>query len=68
MSFYYRGIPRNVVTLTVTQVIQGLLQKRADPNRKTSKDEPKLGFPPWVSALDLAAFYKHNDAGLFSSS
>ena len=39
-------------------LLQGLLSQRADPNRRTSKDEPKLGFPPWVSALDLALFYR----------
>ena len=44
------------------EVIEGLLRQRADPNRRTSKDEPTLGFPLWVSALDLAVFYKHNDA------
>ncbi|CAE7360324.1 ASB3 [Symbiodinium natans] len=44
------------------QLIEALLKQRADPNRRTSKDEPKLGFPPWVSPLDLAVFYRHNDA------
>lgn len=43
-------------------LIEGLLARRADPNRLTSKDEPKLGFPFWMSALDLAVFYKHNEA------
>ena len=43
-------------------VVKGLLARHADPNRRTAKAEPKLGFPPWVSALDLAIFYKHNDA------
>ncbi|CAE7699901.1 unnamed protein product [Symbiodinium sp. CCMP2592] len=44
------------------EVLRGLLEKRADVNRRTSKDEPMLGFPPWVSALDLAVFYKHQEA------
>ena len=34
------------------EVAQGLLARRADPNRKTAK-------PPWMSALDLAIFYRH---------
>ena len=42
-------------------LIEALLQERADPNRRTAKDEPKLGFPPWVSALDLAVSFKHNE-------
>ena len=44
------------------EVLRGLLEKRADVNRRTWKDEPSLGFPPWVSALDLAVFYKHHEA------
>ncbi|CAE7224684.1 mask-1, partial [Symbiodinium natans] len=44
------------------EVLQGLLEGRADVNRRTSKDEPVLGFPPWMSALDLAVCYKHHDA------
>ena len=36
------------------EVLQGLLEKRADVRRRTSKDEPALGLPPWMSALDLA--------------
>ncbi|CAE7515570.1 Asb3 [Symbiodinium natans] len=43
------------------QVVEGLLLRRANPNRRTSRDVPKLGFPPLMSALDLAVFYKHND-------
>ena len=41
-------------------LIEGLLRKRADVNRRTSKDEPNLGVPFWVSALDLCMFFKHN--------
>ncbi|CAE7316189.1 ANKRD17, partial [Symbiodinium natans] len=44
------------------QVVAGLLARRANPNRRTTKAEPKLGFPPWMSALDMAIFYKHNAA------
>ena len=43
------------------RVVEGLLAQHADPNRRTAKQEPKLGFPPWMSVLDLAIFYKHND-------
>eukprot|EP00439_Symbiodinium_sp_Y106_P033238 s1911_g3.t7 len=44
------------------EVLRGLLEQRADVNRRTSKDEPMLGFPPWMSALDLSVFYKHHQA------
>ena len=44
------------------QVVAGLLAQRAQLNQRTSKPEPKLGLPPWMSALDLAIFYKHNEA------
>ena len=44
------------------EVLRGLLKKRADVNRRTWKDEPLLGFPPWMSALDLAVFFKHHAA------
>ena len=30
-----------------------------------AKDEPQLGFPLWMSALDLAAFFKHQEATQF---
>ena len=43
-------------------VIGGLLLHRADPNRLTTKTEPKLGLPLWMSALDLAMLYRNNDA------
>ena len=35
-------------------VLRGLLELHADVNRLTSKDEPMLGLPPWMSTLDLA--------------
>ena len=44
------------------QVLRALLQQLADVNRLTSKDEPMLGFPPWVSALALTVFFKHHEA------
>ena len=44
------------------EVLRGLLEKRADVNRRTWKEEPSLGFPLWMSALDLAVFYKHREA------
>jgi len=45
-----------------TDVIEGLLRQRADPNRRTSKDQPKVGCPVSMSALDLTMLFKHNDA------
>ena len=53
---HYAALAGNV------EVLRGLLEKRANVNQRTSKDEPLLGFPPWVSALDLAVFYKHHEA------
>ena len=44
------------------EVVQGLLARRADPNRWTTKPEPTLGFPPWASALGLASYYGHSSA------
>ena len=44
------------------RVMEGLLAQAADPNCRTRKAEPKLGFPAQVSALDLALWYKHQDA------
>ncbi|CAE7362141.1 ASB3 [Symbiodinium natans] len=52
---HYAALSGNV------KVVEGLLQRRADPNRRTWQPEPKLGFQPWVSALDMAIFYKHNE-------
>ena len=43
-------------------VLQGLLDAKSSVNRRTSKDEPRLGFPPWMSALDLALFFRHHEA------
>eukprot|EP00439_Symbiodinium_sp_Y106_P063544 s2342_g9.t2 len=48
-----------------TEVLRGLLEQRADVNWRTSKDEPMLGFPIWMSALDLASFFKHQEATQF---
>ncbi|OLP84592.1 2-5A-dependent ribonuclease [Symbiodinium microadriaticum] len=44
------------------EVLRGLLGQRADPNRRTSKDEPTLGLPPWISAVELAVAFKHHEA------
>ncbi|CAE7874840.1 Ankk1, partial [Symbiodinium sp. KB8] len=44
------------------EVLRGLLEKRANVNRRTWKDEPMLGFPFGMSALDLAVFFKHQEA------
>ncbi|CAE7549321.1 ANK2 [Symbiodinium microadriaticum] len=44
------------------EVLRALMQQLADVNRLTSKDEPMLGFPPWVSALTLAVFFRHHEA------
>ena len=45
-----------------TTVLRGLLEQRANVNRRTPKDEPGLGFPFWMSALDFALFFKHHEA------
>ena len=45
-----------------TVVLGGLLEQRADVNKRTSREEPMLGLPRWMSALDLAAHYKHRAA------
>ncbi|CAE7940604.1 ANKHD1 [Symbiodinium sp. KB8] len=38
------------------EVIQGLLQKRADVNIQTKKDQWLLGMPPWASALAVSEY------------
>ena len=43
-------------------VVAGLLALRAHLDQRTTKPEPKLGLPPRMSSLDLAIFYKHNEA------
>ena len=43
-------------------VCRSLLEKKAKLNRRTPKNEPAVGFPPWMSALDLALFFKHHEA------
>ena len=42
-------------------VVSGLLKRRAEPNNRSFKDQPQLGFAPLVSALDLALTFKHNE-------
>ena len=44
------------------QALEALLARCADPNRRTTKPDPRLGFPFWMSPLDLAVFYGHNHA------
>ncbi|CAE7527483.1 anks1b [Symbiodinium pilosum] len=53
---HYAALSGNV------DVVEGLLRLRANPNQRTLKDVPQLGLPLWMSPLDLAIFYKHNDA------
>jgi len=55
-ALHYAALAGNV------EVLRGLLEQRADVNWRTSKDEPLLGFPPWMAALDLAVFFKHHAA------
>mmetsp|Transcript_19932 Transcript_19932/g.46702 ORF Transcript_19932/g.46702 Transcript_19932/m.46702 type:complete len:622 (+) Transcript_19932:25-1890(+) len=43
-------------------IIDGLLQQGANPNKRTAREQPKLGCPPWTSPLDLALLFQHNDA------
>ena len=43
-------------------LMKALLGQRADPNRRTMKDEPQLGLAPWLSALDLTMLWRQNDA------
>ena len=43
-------------------LIKALILERADPNRRSDWEEPELGFPRWVSPLDVALFYKQNEA------
>ena len=43
-------------------VCRSLLDRGVNVNRRTPRDEPALGFPPWMSALDLALFFKHHEA------
>ncbi|CAE7225519.1 unnamed protein product [Symbiodinium sp. CCMP2592] len=45
-----------------TELIENLLQFNADPSKRTTRDQPKLGCPPWTSALDLSMLFKHKDA------
>ncbi|CAE7665077.1 ANKK1 [Symbiodinium sp. KB8] len=45
-----------------TELLGALLEEGADVNSRTSKDEPSLGFPPWMSALDMVVYFKHQKA------
>lgn len=44
------------------ELLGALLEEGADVNSRTSKDEPSLGFPPWMSALDMVVYFKHQKA------
>ncbi|CAK9027024.1 unnamed protein product [Durusdinium trenchii] len=43
-------------------LIQGLLSLRADPNRLTKQDQPRVGLPPMTSPLTICVCFKHNQA------
>ena len=45
-----------------SSVIKALLMERADPNSTTKGDQPRVGMPPWTSAVAICLFYHHNDA------
>ncbi|OLQ14426.1 Ankyrin-2 [Symbiodinium microadriaticum] len=53
---HYAALAGNV------EVLRGLLEKLADVNQRTPTDEPVLGFRRWMSAMDLAVFFKHHKA------
>ncbi|CAE7273959.1 Trpa1 [Symbiodinium sp. CCMP2592] len=53
---HYAALAGNV------EVLRGLLAQHADPNLRTSKDEPNMGIPLWVSAMELAVAFKHHEA------
>ena len=55
LPLHYAALSGNV------PLIEGLLLRRADPNSRTSRDEPTQGFDR-MTAVDLALFYRHNDA------
>ena len=44
------------------QVIQGLLAMRANPNQKTTKDQPLVGLPQFTSALTICVYFRHYEA------
>jgi len=45
-----------------TELLRALLKEGADVNCRTAKDEPTLGFPPRMSALDMVVYFKHQKA------
>lgn len=45
-----------------SSLIHGLLAKRANPNCKTTKDQPLVGLPPLTSALSICVFFRHYEA------
>ena len=46
-----------------TELLRALLKEGADVNCRTAKDEPTLGFPPRMSALDMVVYFKHQKLG-----
>ena len=55
LPMHYAAMSGNV------KLVEGLLLLRANLHRRTSKDDPQLGLPIWMSALDVAIYFKHND-------
>ena len=53
---HYAALSGNVL------LIQSLLNQRADPNTKTTRDQPRIGMPPRASAVGICAFFRHNEA------
>ena len=43
-------------------LIQALLEQRADPRKTTRKAQALLGLPPWVSPVGLCVYLGHNEA------
>ncbi|OLP87173.1 Ankyrin repeat domain-containing protein 17 [Symbiodinium microadriaticum] len=43
-------------------LVRGLLEQRASPNERTTKEQPHSGIPKGVSVLAIAATFRHNAA------
>lgn len=44
------------------ELINALLEQRANPNKTTRKGQPLLGTPPYTSALGICMICQHNEA------
>ena len=44
------------------EVLRGLLELQANPNRTTRKDQPLLGAPAYTSPLAISLFHRHVEA------